>query len=68
MDDNKALTTENVELEKQVQNLEQSIIDTRTEFLKIGHGGKNKHLAGSHENDIIADLANQLTDKHYELE
>ena len=68
MDDNKALTTENVELEKQVQNLEQSIIDTRTEFLKIGHGGKNKHLAGSHENDIIADLENQLKDKHYELE
>ena len=60
--------SENTELEKQVQNLEQSIVDTREEFLKIGHGGKNKHLAGSHENEIIADLEIQLKDKHYELE
>ena len=51
-----------------MQTLEQSIVDTREEFLKIGHGGKNKHLAGSHENEIIADLENQLKDKHYELE
>ena len=50
------------------RRLEQSIVDTREEFLKIGHGGKNKHLAGSHENDIIADLEIQLKDKHYELE
>ena len=61
-------TSESTELEKQVQALEQSIVDTREEFLKIGHGGKNKHLAGSHENEIIADLENQLKDKHYELE
>ena len=60
--------SESTELEKQVQTLEQSIVDTREEFLKIGHGGKNKHLAGSHENDIIADLEIQLKDKHYELE
>ena len=60
--------SESTELEKQVQTLEQSIVDTREEFLKIGHGGKNKHLAGSHENEIIADLENQLKDKHYELE
>ena len=60
--------SESTELEKQVQALEQSIVDTREEFLKIGHGGKNKHLAGSHENEIIADLENQLKDKHYELE
>ena len=60
--------SENTELEKQVQTLEQSIVDTREEFLKIGHGGKNKHLAGSHENEIIADLEIQLKDKHYELE
>ena len=51
-----------------MQALEQSIVDTREEFLKIGHGGRNKHLAGSHENEIIADLENQLKDKHYELE
>ena len=61
-------TSESTELEKQVQALEQSIVDTREEFLKVGHGGKNKHLAGSHENAIIADLENQLKDKHYELE
>ena len=63
-----AARSENVELEKQVQSLEQSIVDTREEFLKIGHGGRSKHLAGSHDNEIIADLENQLKDKHYELE
>ncbi len=63
-----AARSENVELEKQVQALEQSIVDTREEFLKIGHGGRSKHLAGSHDNEIIADLENQLKDKHYELE
>ena len=51
-----------------MQALEQSIVDTREEFLKVGHGGRSKHLAGSHENEIIADLENQLKDKHYELE
>ena len=68
VEDNKALTEDNMALEKQVQDLEQSIVDTREEFLKVGHGGRNKHLAGSHENEIIADLENQLKDKHYELE
>ena len=68
VEDNKALTEDNIALEKQVQDLEQSIVDTREEFLKVGHGGRNKHLAGSHDNEIIADLENQLKDKHYELE
>ena len=64
----KDLTDENFSLEEDVAALHAEIVATRDTFLRVGHGGSSNHLAGSHDNEIIADLENQNKDMLYELQ
>ena len=62
------LTEENKDLEATVSSLEIQAQETRETFLRVGHGGQSKHLAGLHENAVIAALENENKDLFYELE
>ena len=55
-------------LTEKVATLETEAHEERERFLRVGHGGSSKHLAGKHENEIIADLENQHKDTYYELQ
>ena len=71
MDLNKQLSEladDNDMLEKTILDLEKTETDARVDFLRRGHGGATAHAAGSHENELIADVENRNKDLFYEIE
>ena len=71
MDLNKQLSKladDNDMLEKTILDLEKTETDARVDFLRRGHGGATAHAAGSHENELIADVENRNKDLFYEIE
>ena len=62
------LADDNDMLEKTILDLEKTETDARVDFLRRGHGGATAHAAGSHENELIADVENRNKDLFYEIE